>query len=140
MKDKDGKKRKVSFRYIANLIVFGIVFIAFFMVMVFSCRLFDDYRAAEIISVNWEGKGSDAVDVITFAVGGEEVTVKKKHVYTGAQAGYGIKAGDKIYYLANNPQKTMYERTKPLVILSVTEGVILAVIIGMTVYEVKKGL
>lgn len=140
MLEKNGSKRTISRRYIANLIVFSCFFIAFFMIMVFHCRLFDDYRAAEIISVSEEAKGNEVVNRITFVAGGEEVTAEINYVYSSAQSGYGIKAGDKIYYLAGNPQKIMYERTKSLVILSIVEGVILAVIIGLTVYEVKKGL
>lgn len=141
MKDKNGNKRKLSFRYICWLVGSLIMFIAFFLIMVFSYHIFDDYRTAEIIKIN----GVTDKDInftsgrleIVFLVDGEEFTAYYQEPIK-SRLKIKIKVGDKIQYLAKNPNKIQLDRMKGIAILSCVEVAIVALLIGTTIYEVKK--
>lgn len=141
MKDKNGNKRKLSFRYICWLVGSLIMFIAFFLIMVFSYHIFDDYRTAEIIKIN----GVTDKDInftsgrleIVFLVDGEEFTAYYQEPIK-SRLKIKIKVGDKIQYLATNPNKIQLDRMKGIAILSCVEVAIVALLIGTTIYEVKK--
>ena len=110
MIDKQGNKRKISFRYICWFIGSVIMFTAFFLILVLHYRIFDKYETTEIIKIKL------SLTRITFRV------------------------GDKIQYLAGNPDKIFPDRIKGIVILSCAEAVIVALLIGTTIFEIKKGL
>ncbi len=141
MKDKNGNKRKLSIRYICWLIGSLIMIIAFFLIMVFSYHIFDDYRTAEIIKIN----GVTDKDInftsgrleIVFLVDGEEFTAYYQEPIK-SRLKIKIKVGDKIQYLAKNPNKIQLDRMKGIAILSCVEVAIVALLIGTTIYEVKK--
>lgn len=50
-----------------------------------------------------------------------------------------FRVGDKIQYLAGNPDKISPDRIKGIVFLSCGEAAIVALLIGTTIYEIKKG-
>ena len=52
MIDKQGNKRKISFRYICWFIGSVIMFTAFFLILVLHYRIFDKYETTEIIKIN----------------------------------------------------------------------------------------
>ncbi len=140
---KSIKKRKVSLRYICSLVAFLISFTAFFLVLVLHYRIFDKYETSEIVKINgitdpnvkfYSGKLE-----ITLIVDDEEyITYFQERVTTTLKRTFRV--GDKIQYLSGNPDKIFPERIKGIIILSCTEAVIVAVFIGATIYEVKKGL
>lgn len=117
------------------------MFIAFFLIMVFSYHIFDDYRTAEIIKIN----GVTDKDInftsgrleIVFLVDGEEFTAYYQEPIK-SRLKIKIKVGDKIQYLAKNPNKIQLDRMKGIAILSCVEVAIVALLIGTTIYEVKK--
>lgn len=139
--DKNGNKRKISLRYICWLISSVIMFTAFFLILACYYRIFDKYDTAEIIRIN--GITDPKYEFytgnlkITFIVDGEEFTT-----YFQEPADYKntrtFRVGDEIQYLAEDPNKIFPERIKGIVILSCTEAVIIAVLIGATIYEIKK--
>ena len=67
MKAQYGSKRKLSFRYLCWLCGSLILFIAFFLVLVFSCDIFEDIETAEIIRINTD---NDGLQEIIFFFGG----------------------------------------------------------------------
>ena len=99
MKAKYGSKRKLSFRYLCWLCGSLILFIAFFLVLVFSCDIFEDIETAEIIRINTD---NDGLQEIIFLVDGEEFTAYYQMPTTSALKVY-LEEGDKIQYLVEDP-------------------------------------
>ena len=143
MKDKNGNKRKLSFKYKCWLFVLPIFFIAFFLGLVFHFRIFDDYKTTKIIKIN----GSTNQDItfvsgkleLTIMVDGEEFIAYYQESVVSAKK-VSLKVGDKIQYLAKDPSKIFPDRIKWIIILSCAEGIIVALFIGTTIYEIKKGM
>ncbi|MDE6585747.1 MAG: hypothetical protein K2K80_03605 [Clostridia bacterium] len=142
MKDKNGNKRKISFRYICWLIASIIMFTAFFLTLVFEFRIFDKFETTEIIKIN----GITNPDVV-FVSGKLEISflVDGKEISTYFQEPVGnpsitVRVGDKIQYLVENPKEIQLRRPLNLALLSGTEAVIVAIFIGATIYEIKKGM
>lgn len=104
--------------------------------MVFQYRIFNKFVTTEVISL----KGSNADKyVITFIADGEEYITYLNNPTMSPQR-FDLKEGDKIQYLKENPSIVYHDRQQSLIILSITESVILLVLVGTTIYEIKKGL
>ena len=135
MKDKNGNKRKVSSRYISWLVASLLFITIFFLIMVFKCRIFDDYKSAEIIKL--VNRNSNMQE-ITFLVDGEEHTVYYKEPVK-VTLKVRLKVGDKIQYLVEDPNVYQLRRPTEIAILSCTEAFIVGTLIVITIYEIKKG-
>ncbi len=144
MIDKYGNKRKISFRYICWLVGSVIMFTAFFLVLALHYRIFEKYETAEIIKINgitdrnvkfYSGK----LEITIIVDDDEFITYFQEPVSSGITR-ITFRVGDKIQYLAENPDKIFPDRIKGIVILSCAELVIVAILIGTTIYEVKIGL
>ncbi len=142
MIDKQGNKRKISFRYICWFIGSVIMFTAFFLILVLHYRIFDKYETTEIIKINGitdpKIKFTSGKLEITLMVDGDEFITYFQEPIDHTRITFRV--GDKIQCLAGNPDKIFPDRIKGIVILSCTEAVIVALLIGTTIYEIKKGL
>ncbi len=142
MIDKQGNKRKISFRYICWFIGSVIMYIAFFLILVLHYRIFDKYETTEIIKINGitdpKIKFTSGKLEITLMVDGDEFITYFQEPIDHTRITFRV--GDKIQCLAGNPDKIFPDRIKGIVILSCTEAVIVALLIGTTIYEIKKGL
>lgn len=143
MTDKQGNKRKISFRYICWFIGSVIMFTAFFLILVLHYRIFDKYETTEIIEIDGitdpNIKFTSGELKITIMVDGDEfITYFQEPIKNTLTITFRV--GDKIQYLAGNPDKIFPERIKGIVFLSCAEAVIVALLIGTTIYEIKKGL
>lgn len=136
MKDKNGNKRKLSFRYVCWVIGLIILFIAFFLILVFKYDIFEDIETAEIIKIT--GTNSDSEE-ITFLVDGEEFVAYYEMPTTPEFKVY-LKVGDKIQYLVDDPTVIYLKRPLNVALLSCGEAITLILFIGITVYEIKKGM
>ena len=141
MKDKNGNKRKLSLKYICWLIGLLILITAFFLIMIFKCRIFDKYQTAEIIKINGYSD-TDRVftsgkQAITFIINGEEFTAYYQQPII--RIGVYIKVGDKIQYLVKDPKVIQLRRSTEITIFSCVEAFLVGTLIGTTIYEVKKG-
>ena len=143
MKDKNGNKRKVSVQYISSFIGFGIMFIAFFLVLALHYRIFDKYKTAEIIKINGITDPNivhySGTLEITLNIDGEEYITYFEEPTRSGLTHAKLRVGDKIQYSAGNPDKIFPDRKKEIIFLSCVEGVIIALLIGTTIYEIKKG-
>ena len=143
MTDKHGNKRKLSIRYLCWLCGSLILFIAFFLIMVFAYHIFEDYRTAAIIKIN--GVTDEDISFtsgkleIVFLVDGEEFTAYYQEPIK-ARLKIKVRVGDKIQYLAEDPSIIQFDRIKGITILSCGEAAIVALLIGTTIYEIKKGM
>lgn len=111
--------------------------------MVLQYRIFDKYETAEIVKINGitdpKIKFTSGKLEITLIIDDEEfITYFQERVTHSLKRTFRV--GDKIQYLAGNPDKIFPDRIKGIVILSCAESVIVALLIGTTIYEVKKGL
>ncbi len=119
------------------------MFTAFFLILVLQYRIFDKYDTAEVIKINGitdpKIKFTSGKLKITLIVDGDEfITYFQEPVKHSLKRTFRV--GDKIQYLAGNPDKIFPDRMKGIVILSCGEAVIVALLIGTTIYEIKKGL
>ncbi len=137
MKAKYGSKRKLSFRYLCWLCGLLILFIAFFLVLVFSCDIFEDIETAEIIRIN--AANNDGLQEIIFLVDGEEFAAYYQMPTKSALKVY-LEVGDKIQYLVEDPSVIYLKRPLQIGLLSGAEAVLIALLIGTTIYEIKKGM
>ena len=143
MKDKNGNKRKISFRYICWLMASIIMFTAFFLTMVFYFRIFEKFETTEIIKID----GITNPDIIfvsgkleiTYLVDGKEISTYFKEPIK-ARLKVKLRVGDKIQYLVKNPKEIQLKRPLGIALLSGGEAVIVAMFIGTTIYEIKKGM
>ncbi len=144
MIDKQGNKRKISFRYICWFIGSVIMFTAFFLVLALHYRIFDKYETTEIIKIDGitdpEIKFHSGKLEITLIIDDEEFIAYFQEPIKLSLTRITFRVGDKIQYLAGNPDKIFPDRIKGIVILSCAEAVIVALLIGTTIYEIKKGL
>ncbi|MCI9183043.1 MAG: hypothetical protein HFG90_07305 [Acholeplasmatales bacterium] len=144
MIDKQGNKRKISFRYICWFIGSVIMFTAFFLILVLHYRIFDKYETTEIIKINGitdpKIKFTSGKLEITLMVDGDEFITYFQEPIKRDLTRTTFRVGDKIQYLAGDPDKIFPDRIKGIVILSCAEAVIFALLIGTTIFEIKKGL
>ena len=136
MKDKNGNKRKLSFKYITWVIGLLVMFTMFFLILVYDCDIFENIETAEIIKINNTNSG---IQEITFLVDGEEVVAYYEMPTTPGLKVY-LKVGDKIQYLVSDPSIIYLRRPLEITLLSCTEGLIIILLIGSTIYEIKKGM
>ncbi len=143
MKDNYGNKRKISFRYICWLVGSIIMFTAFFLVLALHYRIFDKYETTEIIKINGitdpKIKFTSGKLEITIMVDDEEFITYFQEPIKRTISRITFRVGDKIQYLAGNPDKIFPARIKGIVFLSCAEAVLVALLIGTTIYEIKKG-
>ena len=143
MIDKQGNKRKISFRYICWLIGLVIMFTAFFLILVLHYRIFDKYESTEIIKINGitdpKIKFTSGKLEITLIIDDEEFITYFQEPVKITLTRTTFRVGDKIQYLAGNPDKISPDRIKGIVFLSCGEAAIVALLIGTTIYEIKKG-
>ena len=125
MKDKNGNKRKISFVYICRMIAYSIAFAMFFLVMVFHFRIFDNYKSTEIIKINGitdkKVRFTSGTLKIVFLVDGEEHTVYFEEPF-GHLTPVTLYVGDKIYYLAEDPDVFQFNRIRDIAIFSSVEA------------------
>ena len=109
--------------------------------MALHYRIFDKYETAEIIKIDGitdpEIKFHSGKLEITLIIDDEEFIA---YFQEPIKLRITFRVGDKIQYLAGNPDKIFPDRIKGIVILSCAEAVIVALLIGTTIYEIKKGL
>lgn len=136
MKDKNGNKRKLSFRYMTWVIGLLVIFTVFFLTLVFYYDILENIETAEIIKIT--GTNLDSEE-ITFLVDGEEFVAYYQVPTTSGLRVY-LKVGDKIQYLVSDPSVIYLRRPTGIIILTCIEAIIIILLIGTTIYEIKKGM
>ena len=100
-------------------------------------RIFEDIETAEIIRIN--AANNDGLQEIIFLVDGEEFAAYYQMPTSSALKVY-LEVGDKIQYLVEDPSVIYLKRPLQIGLLSGAEAVLIALLIGTTIYEIKKGM
>ncbi|MDE6001731.1 MAG: hypothetical protein K2G96_05390, partial [Clostridia bacterium] len=108
----------------------------FFLVLVLHFDIFEDVETAEIIRINNDNSG---LQEIVFLIDGEEFSAFYQMPTTPALKVY-LEVGDKIQYLLEDPSVIYLKRPLGIIIFSCAEILLIVLLIGTTIYEIKKGM